>query len=405
MVEKSRDLTCLGRLSSWSRMDGPRGGSPAGGPYNPTIGPSCRPADAGSDDHNSTPAPVAPAGSGGPRIAVLIPCYNEELTIADVVREFRAELPRAAIYVFDNNSTDRTAAHALAAGARVHRERRQGKGYVIQSMFRDVDADVYVLVDGDGTYAAGSVHRVMAPILAGETDMVIGSRLHRESHSAFRFLNRLGNRSFLWLINSIFRVNLTDVLSGFRAFSRQFVKGIPLFGGGFEIETELTIKALYRGYRLLEVPVDLATRPEGSYSKIRHFRDGIIITKTIFALFRDYKPLTFFGSLGLLLVGVGAVMGLRTWNNGAYLSGRTDFVPVVLVAVMVLGGILSGFTGVVLHTVLRRFQEFEHQLRVLMHENYRSQSPGGTNKAGRTEPSGTERGGSPLDQGPTKTSP
>jgi glycosyltransferase involved in cell wall biosynthesis len=390
-------------------MHGPKGGSPAGGPHNPTSGPSGRPADADAikrpDHRNPAPTAVATAGRGGPRVAVLIPCYNEELTIADVVREFRAELPRAAIYVFDNNSTDRTAAHALAAGACVHRERRQGKGYVIQSMFRDVDADVYVLVDGDGTYAAGSVHRLMAPILAGETDMVIGSRLHRESHSAFRFLNRFGNRSFLWLINSIFRVKLTDVLSGFRAFSRQFVKGIPLFGGGFEIETELTIKALYRGYRLLEVPVDLATRPEGSYSKIRHFRDGIIITKTIFALFRDYKPLTFFGSLGLLLVGVGAVVGLRTWNDAAYLSGRTGLAPVVFVAVMVLSGIVSIFTGVVLHTVLRRFQEFEHQLRVLMHEAYRSQSPGGTDEAGRTEPNRTERGRPPLDQAPAKTTP
>jgi glycosyltransferase involved in cell wall biosynthesis len=389
-------------------MHGPKGGSPAGGPHNPTSGQVCHSADAyapeRSDHPDVAPAAVAPASSGRPRIAVLIPCYNEELTIAEVVREFRAELPPATIYVFDNNSTDRTAARALAAGARVHRERRQGKGYVIQSMFRDVDADVYVLVDGDGTYAAGSVHRLIAPILAGETDMVIGSRLHRESHSAFRFLNRLGNRSFLWLINSIFRVDLTDVLSGFRACSRQFVKGIPLFGGGFEIETELTIKALYRGYRLLEVPVDLATRPEGSYSKIRHFRDGIIITKTIFALFRDYKPLTFFGSLGLLLIGVGAVVGLRVWDNATYPNARIGLASAVLVAVMVLGGILSSFTGVVLHTVLRRFQEFEHQLRVLMHETYRSQSSGGTDEAGRSEPNGTERGGATPDP-PTKTNP
>jgi len=389
-------------------MPGPKGGATASGAHTPTTeqssGPAVGRAPVRSELDDPAAAGVTPAG-GGATIAVLIPCYNEELTIADVIREFRAELPQAVIYVFDNNSTDGTAERALAAGARVRRERRQGKGYVVQSMFRDVDADVYVLVDGDGTYAAASVHRLIAPILAGETDMVIGSRLHRESHSVFRFLNRLGNRSFLWLINSIFRVKLTDVLSGFRAFNRQFVKGIPLFGGGFEIETELTIKALHRGYRLVEVPVDLATRPQGSYSKIRHFRDGIIITNTIIALSRDYKPLTFFGSLGLLLLGVGAAVGLRVGYNAAYFSARIGFAPVVFAAVMVLGGILSGFTGVVLHTVLRRFQEFEHQLRVLSHEIYRSQSPGGGVATGRIEPDRTERGGPRLDQAQANPNP
>ena len=203
--------------------------------------------------------------------------------------------------MFDNNSKDQTAAEAARAGATVVRERRQGKGYVVQSMFREVDADVYVMVDGDGTYSAASVHDLIRPILTGEADMVVGSRLHAGSRSDFRPLNRLGNRLFLVLMNAIFREQLTDLLSGFRAFSRRVVKGLPLSGGGFEVETELTIKALHRGYRIVEVPIGLTARPAGSHSKIRHFRDGIVIINTIFALFRDYKPLTFFGSAGLVL--------------------------------------------------------------------------------------------------------
>lgn len=208
--------------------------------------------------------PVLPAP-----IAVLIPCYNEELTIADVVTQFRLQLPEASIYVFDNKSSDRTAARAEEAGAILLRESRQGKGYVVQSMFRRIDADVFVMVDGDETYPSAAVHRLIAPILAAEADMVVGSRLHPESQSRFRELNRLGNRLFLAVVNRLFGVRLTDTLSGFWAFNRSFVKGIPLFGGGFEIETELTIKGIERGFRIVEIPIDLGERPAGSFSKIQ----------------------------------------------------------------------------------------------------------------------------------------
>jgi glycosyltransferase involved in cell wall biosynthesis len=153
-------------------------------------------------------------------------------------------------------------------------ERRQGKGYVVQAMFRRVDADFYVMVDGDGTYPADAVHRLLAPVVSGEVDMSIGSRLHIDSQSEFKQLNRLGNRLVRSLLNFIFRVKLTDILSGYRVFNRRFVKSLPLFGGGFEIETELTIKAVQRGYRVLELPVDLSNRPEGSHSKIQFMRDG-----------------------------------------------------------------------------------------------------------------------------------
>jgi len=255
--------------------------------------------------------------------AVLIPCYNEEITIAGVVRDFRNELPGALICVFDNNSTDATAERARAAGAQVIHEPRRGKGFVVQSIFRHIDADVYVLVDGDATYPAAAVHSLIEPIAAGNADMVVGSRLHAHSRSEFKHLNRWANRLVLFILRLVFGVRLTDVLSGYRAFNRSFVKNLALFGGGFEIETELTIKAVARGYRLVEVPVDLAVRPEGSHSKIHFFRDGMLILTTILTLFRDYKPLTFFGSLGLLFLtaalipNANVIRRTRPADNGA----------------------------------------------------------------------------------------
>ena len=310
----------------------------------------------------------APRRGARARVAVLIPCYNEELTVGSVVAQFRAELPGAEVYVFDNNSTDGTARAALAAGARVRSEPRQGKGYVVQTMFREVDADAYLMVDGDGTYPAGAARDLLAPVLSGEADMVVGSRLDARSRSDFRAANRWGNRLVLRLLNSIFRVRLTDILSGYRAFNRRFVKGVPLFGGGFEVETELTIKAVERGFRVVEVPVDLTRRPEGSHSKIKFFRDGLIILNTVLALFRDYKPLTFFGALGLALFAAGLVPGavvvFEFWE-----TGLVPRLPSAVLAVgLVLCGLLSLTVGLVLHTIARRSQEFEHQIRVLFDE-------------------------------------
>ena len=299
------------------------------------------------------------------RIAVLIPCYNEEMTVGDVVTQFRTQLPSATVYVFDNNSSDHTADRAIAAGATVFHEQRQGKGYVTQAMFRQVDADVYVMVDGDGTYPASAVHSLLAPILRGKADMVVGSRLHAQSSSEFRQLNALGNRLVLRLLNSIFRVKLTDILSGYRSFTRKFVKGLPLFGGGFEIETELTIKAIERGFRIVEVPINLTHRPAGSHSKIKFFRDGVIILNTVLALFRDYKPLTFFGSTGLLLFALALIPGLVV----IFEFINTGHVPRVLSAVIALAlvscGLLSLTVGLILHSIARRAQEFEHQLQVM----------------------------------------
>jgi glycosyltransferase involved in cell wall biosynthesis len=306
-----------------------------------------------------------------PKIAILIPCYNEELTVGQVVRDFRKELPEADIYVFDNNSADRTVEVARKAGARIVFERRQGKGYVVQAMFRDVDADIYVMVDGDNTYPPTEVHNLIAPITAGEADMTVGSRLMGQSKSEFRALNRLGNRFFLNTINVMFKLKLSDILSGYRAFNRKFVKTIPLFGGGFETETELTIKALVRGYRVVEVPVDLKARPGGSFSKIRIMQDGFLILNSILTLFRDYKPLTFFGAIGLLLILIGLVPGVVVITEFI----RTGLVPrlpsAVLAVGMVLSGLLAIVVGLVLHTIARRFQELDYQLKILAFESAR----------------------------------
>jgi len=308
------------------------------------------------------------ANGAVPSIAVLIPCYNEELTIRAVVCSFRQQLPHAKIYVFDNNSTDRTVEEAKAAGAVIASERRQGKGYVVQSMFGRIDADVYVMVDGDGTYPAGEVHNLLAPILADEADMVVGSRLHADSASQFKSLNRLGNRLFLSLVKSTFKVEITDMLSGYRVFNRTFVKGVPLFGGGFETETELTIKALERGYRIVEVPVNLTSRPNGSFSKIRVVNDGFRIVNTILTLLRDYKPLTFFGSSGVVLMLLGAIPGFIVIFE-FFETGLVLRLPSAVLAVgLVLAGLLAITVGLVLHTIVRRSQEFDYQLRKLLDE-------------------------------------
>jgi len=295
-----------------------------------------------------------------PTTAILIPCYNEELTIADVVTQFRAELPYADIYVFDNNSNDRTADEARRTGATVLPVAQQGKGYVVRFMFQHVDADIYVMVDGDGTYPAASVHDLIAPIAHDEADMVVGSRLHDHSQSQFKFLNRFGNKVFLRALNSGFNVHLTDILSGYRAFNRKVVKSLPLFGGGFEIETELTIKALERGYRIVEVPTDLGVRPSGSESKIRLIRDGVLILHTILTLFRDYKPLTFFGVFGLILMVVGLVPGLIVVLEFIH-TGLIRHLPSAILAVgLNLSGMLLIIAGLILHTIARRFQELNY---------------------------------------------
>jgi hypothetical protein len=300
----------------------------------------------------------------GNGVAVLIPCYNEERTVADVVRQFRAALPGAEIYVCDNNSTDRTAEVARQAGAGVFFESRRGKGYVVQSMFRKINADIYLIVDGDGTYPAEAAARLIEPVRKHESDMVIGSRLAESGASEFRWLNRLGNRFFLVLLKFIFGVRLTDLLSGYRCFSRRLVRALPLFGGGFETEAEMTIKALQRGFLILETPVRLGARPPGSRSKIRVVQDGFVILSCMLVLLRDYKPLTFFGGLGALLFVAG--IAPAAWAGIRFsATGSLPVLPLLVAAPLVAAGLAAIIAGLLLHSTARRFQELDHQIQML----------------------------------------
>lgn len=300
------------------------------------------------------------------KIAVLIPCYNEEKTIASVISDFRSQLPEASIYVYDNNSKDRTANEASVAGAIVRSEKRQGKGNVIRSMFAQIDADIYIMVDGDGTYPADRVHDLIKPIIDEEADMVNGSRLHSLSQSNFKLVNWIGNKIFLFILNYIFKIPLTDLLTGYRAFNKSIVKSIPILSRGFDVETEMTLKAIERGYKIVEVPVDLSTRPEGSSSKIRIVKDGLLICNTLFSLFRDYKPFTIFGLFGLCLCLIGLIPGSIVISE-YLLTGYIKRMPsAVLATGLVLSGLLTIFTGFVVHTISRRFQELDCQVKNLI---------------------------------------
>jgi len=311
------------------------------------------------------------------RLAVLIPALNEERTISGVVHAFRAACPGARIIVFDNASTDATAFRAKAAGAEVHFEPRRGKGNVVQSMFRSIDADVYVMADGDETYPAERIHDLVQPVLDGRADMVIGSRLQRGNTSDFRLLNRMGNVFYATLLRRLFGVHLTDLLSGYRAFSRRLVKTLPLIGGGFETEAEMTIKAVHRGFRVIEVPVTLVARPAGSKSKIRIVQDGVLILNAIVSLFRDYKPLTFFGMLALVFAGAAALA----------LDSS------LLAATLALLAAASGVAGVVLHTTTRHFQELDTQMQRLMEEmRVTSAVPAGLRRRGREAEATSQEG-------------
>jgi glycosyltransferase involved in cell wall biosynthesis len=302
------------------------------------------------------------------RVAVLVPCFNEVATVAAVVRDFKAALPGAEVFVFDNNSSDATASEAAAAGATVVREPRQGKGFVVQSMFRTVDADLYVMVDGDGTYPAEAAPMLIEPAIRGEADMVVGSRLVAGTRSEFHPLNRFGNKLLRALLNLAFRVRLTDVLSGYRVFSRRLVRALPLAGGGFEVEVELTIKALQRGFAIREAPVNLRRRPAGSDSKIRIVRDGLAIGWTILSLFRDYKPLTFFGGLGLVLVLGGAAPGGMLLLDVARTGAQPPLALAVISAGLLAAGAALTLVGLVLHAIARRFQELEVMLERLQED-------------------------------------
>ncbi|MGC1696881.1 MAG: glycosyltransferase [Pseudolabrys sp.] len=292
------------------------------------------------------------------RIAVLVPCFNEEVAVAKVVKDFRAALPTAAILVFDNNSTDNTAADARTAGAEVFREKRQGKGFVVSRMFTDVEADVYVLVDGDATYHAPSVRVMIERLLDDRLDMVVGNRVDREE-AAYRAGHRTGNRLLTSFVAQVFGPTFNDMLSGYRVFSRRFVKSFPVLSGGFEIETELTIHALELGLPVAEIDTPYYARPEGSASKLSTWSDGFRILRTIFRLYRAERPLPFFTGIGLALAIASIGFAIPVFVT----YFETGLVPRLPTAILSLGLMLLAFMsaaiGLVLDTVTRGRREIK----------------------------------------------
>ena len=237
------------------------------------------------------------------KIAVLIPCYNESKTVEKVIKDYKKVLPEADIYVYDNNSTDGTDEIAKKAGAIVEYEYRQGKGNVIRSMFRDIEADCYLMIDGDDTYPAENAREMCDLILEGKADMVIGDRLSSTYFTENkRPFHNFGNRIVRFLINTLFKNNVKDIMTGYRAFSYEFVKGFPVLSKGFEIETEMTIHAVDKNFKLVEVPVTYRDRPEGSVSKLNTYSDGLKVLRTIAILFKEYKPALFFNIWAVLLL-------------------------------------------------------------------------------------------------------
>ncbi len=296
----------------------------------------------------------------GGKIAVLIPCHNEAATIGKVVDDFRAALPQADIYVFDNCCTDETAEIARQHAAKVIKEPRRGKGYVVDTMLNSVDADYYVMVDGDDTYPADKVGELLRPVMAGEADMVVAARLIEFDEQSFRPLHVAGNNLVRRLINMIFAAKLTDIMSGYRAFSRRVVRRVPVVSSGFEVETEMTIQMLYYRLRIVEVQVPYRGRPEGSRSKLRTFRDGFRVLWKIFNLFRAFKPLTFFGIWGIFFLVCGVVAGAPAVYD--YVAHQYVYhVPLAILAVgLVLLSAGCVFLGVLLHAINWRVKELHN---------------------------------------------
>ena len=298
------------------------------------------------------------------KIAVLIPCYNESKTIAKVVKDYKEALPEADIYVYDNNSVDETDKIAKEAGAIVRYERRQGKGNVIRSMFHQIDADCYLMIDGDDTYPAENARQMCDEVISGGADMVIGDRL---SSTYFeenkRPFHNIGNVTVRYLINKLFHSNVRDIMTGYRAFSRDFVKMFPVLSKGFEIETEMTIHALDKNMLLKEIPVTYRDRPAGSVSKLNTYSDGMKVIFTIFRLFRDYKPLLFFSCISLVLLAVAAILFVPVFYE--YLqTGLVPRYPTLIVSgFIVLLAMLLWACGLILEVLVKKHRQMFEILR------------------------------------------
>ncbi len=287
------------------------------------------------------------------KIAVLVPCYNEELTVEKVVTDFKKELPNTDIYVYDNNSKDKTAVLASAAGAIVKKETAQGKGNVVRSMFKDIDADIYILVDGDDTYPAEEVHKLILPVQEGIADMVIGDRLSNGTYfeENKRGFHGFGNNLVKNLINFLFKSNINDIMTGYRVYSRRFVKNMPVMSSGFQIETEMTIFSLVYRMKIVEIPITYRDRPVGSESKLNTFSDGFKVLVKLFDLFKNYRPMLFFSCISILFVILGLIIGTPVITEFFKTAFITKIPSAVLAASLFIIAFLFFMIGIILDAI------------------------------------------------------
>ena len=301
------------------------------------------------------------------KIAILIPCYNESKTIEKVVTDWKRELPEAVIYVYDNNSTDNTAELARKAGAVVRHEYQQGKGNVVRRMFREIDAQCYIMIDGDDTYPAEYGRHMAELVLNKEADMVVGDRL---SSTYFeenkRPFHNFGNSLVRKAINQLFRTNIRDIMTGYRAFSYLFVKSFPVLSKGFEIETEMSIHAVEKNMRIENVIIEYRDRPEGSESKLNTYSDGIKVLRTIFRLYKNYRPLGFFGGIAAILILVSVAMFILILIKFIHTGLVPNFPTLIVSGFIAITAILSWFSGLILATIVEKDrQQFEFQLNLI----------------------------------------
>ncbi len=308
------------------------------------------------------------------KIAVLIPCYNESKTIEKVVKDYKNALPEADIYVYDNNSTDGTDEIARKAGAIVRYERKQGKGNVIRSMFREIEADCYLMIDGDDTYPAESAREMCNYVLNDNVDMVIGDRLSStyftENKRAF---HNFGNRIVRWSINTIFRSKINDIMTGYRAFSYQFAKSYPVLSKGFEIETEMTIHAIDKNFTLKEIPVQYRDRPAGSVSKLNTYKDGVKVIKTIATLFKEYKPGLFFNIISLLIFIIAAILAIPVFVEYMNTGLVPRFPTLIVACILLVICLLLTTTSIILQVIVKKnkqiFEILVNQINMMKHKN------------------------------------
>ena len=305
------------------------------------------------------------------KIAVLIPCYNESKTIEKVVKDYKKVLPEADIYVYDNNSTDKTDKIAKKAGAIVKYEYKQGKGNVIRTMFKDIEADCYLMIDGDDTYPKENAREMCDYILEKKADMVIGDRLSstyfQENKRPF---HNFGNKLVRRLINTLFKSNVRDIMTGYRAFSYEFVKTFPVLSKGFEIETEMTIHALDKNFLLKEIPVEYRDRPNGSVSKLNTFSDGFKVLKTIGRLFKEYKPMIFFGLLSLLFLIVSLIFGVPVFVD-YFKTGLVPRFPTLFFSLfMLIISALFLMCGIILEVVVKKHRQLFELLLIKTKREY-----------------------------------